>query len=59
MQGTLNSQINTDIADSVPDHHNKANIVWITGIFQFPSVYKGYVYTIHYEVYILSLLSVQ
>ena len=36
-----------DAASSVPDHLNKANITikQVTWTFWFPSVYKGYVYT--------------
>ena len=37
-----------DIAGSVPDYHNKANIAIkrLTQFFWFPSAYKIYVYTI-------------
>ena len=36
-----------DIASSVPDYQNKANIEikQVTRIFLFPSAYKSYVYT--------------
>jgi hypothetical protein len=47
----FNSTIQTylgDIAGSVPDHHNEANITIkrVTQIFWFPSAYENYVYTI-------------
>ena len=37
-----------DIAGSVTDYHNKANIAieWVTWNFWFPNAYKSYIYTI-------------
>ena len=40
--------IHRDIAGSIPDHHNRANLAaeWVIRIYWLPSVYESFVYTL-------------